>query len=228
MHTLIVLGGKLPAATLLSQLSAGADLRIAADRGLEAFHAAGIVPDLLLGDMDSVQPEILRAFEKMVPERRLPCMKDDTDGQDALKTAIGRGTTDVLILGAMGGRLDHALGNISLLLYAAHRGVRARIADEGVTVEAVRNLLRIEGEKGDTVSLIPMGDISGVSLEGFLYPLQEAELKAENTQGISNVLTAKTGEIRVRSGDAVVFHYHAGRTCEWDRSELSGDGRDLG
>lgn len=218
MRTLIVLGGDLPSAALMTHLAGGAELKIAADRGLEAFSAAGMMPDLLLGDMDSVRPDVLTSFEKKVPERRLPCMKDDTDGQDALMTAIRRGADDILILGALGGRLDHALGNLSLLLYAAHRGVRARLADDGVTVEAVRARLCIEGEKGDTVSVIPLGNVSGVTLEGFLYPLKEADMQAENTLGISNVLIAGTGRISVATGDVIVFHYHRGRMPEWNRT----------
>ena len=221
MRTLIVLGGNPPSSDLILRLAEGADLRIAADSGLESYYSSGIVPDLLLGDMDSVRPDVLAMFEKQVPERRLPCMKDDTDGQDALKTAIHRGADDILILGALGKRLDHALGNIALLLYAAHRGVRARLADDGVTVEAVRGSLCIEGEIGDTVSVIPIGTVSGVFLEGFQYPLHDAKMYSENTLGISNVLMKSTGRISVQSGDAVVFHYHTGRMTEWSQSEMN-------
>ena len=102
MRTLIVLGGNLPDTDLLRQYITWADLIIAADRGLEAFNHTGFQPDLLVGDMDSVQPEVLDAYESNVPERRLPCMKYDTDGQDELKTAIQRGADDVILLGALG------------------------------------------------------------------------------------------------------------------------------
>ncbi|MBQ7488784.1 MAG: thiamine diphosphokinase [Clostridia bacterium] len=211
MRTLIVLGGDLPDTGLLERACGWAELVIAADRGLEAFRDTARLPDLLLGDMDSVSGDVLSRFESLVPERRLPCMKDDTDGQDALKTALGRGAQDIVFLGALGGRLDHALGNLSLLMYAAHRGVRARIMGDGVTIEAVREALAISGNPGDTVSVMPIGTATGVTLSGFQYPLVDGTLYAENTLGISNVLMASAGTIRVASGDVLVFHYHPGR-----------------
>ena len=211
MRTLIVLGGDPPARELLSRACAWAELVIAADRGLDAFRDEARLPDLILGDMDSVSGDVLSRFESIVPERRLPCMKDDTDGQDALKTAMERKGSDIVFLGALGGRLDHALGNLGLLLYAVHRNVRARIMDDGVTVEAVPGTLRISGMPGDTVSVMPIGPAGGITLQGFQYPLVNGNLVSENTLGISNVLTAPVGVIRVASGDVIVFHYHPGR-----------------
>ena len=79
MHALIVLGGDRPAKALLAAMAAQADLTIAADRGLEAFDEAGIVPDLLVGDMDSVAAQVLSCYEGRVDQRRLSCIKDDTD-----------------------------------------------------------------------------------------------------------------------------------------------------
>lgn len=115
MHALIVLGGDAPDARLLERCMRSADLVLAADRGLEAFHFAGLTPDMLIGDMDSVAPEVLARYEGKLAEHRLSCIKDDTDGVDALDVAIRRKADRVTFLGALGGRLDHALANLMLL-----------------------------------------------------------------------------------------------------------------
>ena len=104
MRTLIVLGGDAPGKALLRACAKEADWTIAADRGLEAFDAAGVEPNLLIGDMDSIRPDILARYEGKLEERRLNCIKDDTDGVDALDVALKRGATEIIFLGALGGR----------------------------------------------------------------------------------------------------------------------------
>ena len=103
MRTLIVLGGDAPKKELLRACAGEADLTIAADRGLEAFDAADIEPDLLIGDMDSIRPDILARYEGKLEERRLNCIKDDTDGVDALDVALKRGATEITFLARWAG-----------------------------------------------------------------------------------------------------------------------------
>ena len=127
-----------------------ADLVLAADRGLEAFHFAGLTPDMLIGDMDSVAPEVLARYEGKLAEHRLSCIKDDTDGVDALDVAIRRKADRVTFLGALGGRLDNALANLMLLVRAHRRGVFAQILAQGVRIVRVDGSLELRGAKGDT------------------------------------------------------------------------------
>ena len=140
MRALIVLGGDLPSPPLLRRCASCAELTIAADRGLEAFEAAGVLPDLLLGDMDSVSAETLLRREGSTEMERLPCEKDDTDGGHAMEVALSRGATEITILGALGGRMDHALANLLLLMRAHEGGAYAQILDERVRI------VRIDGE----------------------------------------------------------------------------------
>lgn len=207
MHALIVLGGDAPSAQLLRDCAQEADWVIAADSGLAAFDSAGTVPDLLIGDMDSVDPGVLARFEDRVPLRRLNCIKDDTDGVDALDVAIGRGADRITILGALGGRLDHALANLMLLVRAARRGVKAQILDEGVRIIRVDGAYTLEGARGHTVSLLPLGTARGVTLKGFFYPLEDHTLTCEHPLGVSNVVTADTASVSVREGDLILFHH---------------------
>lgn len=209
MNALIVLGGDAPSRALLESCAQHADLRIAADRGLEAFDAAGITPELLIGDMDSVDASVLRKYDGATGQTRLSCMKDDTDGEAALHLAAEHGADEVTFLGALGGRMDHALANLMLLNRAHRMGLRAQILDEHVRIVRVDGECTLSGAEGDTVSLLPLGGASGVSLKGFVYPLEDATLTSDMTLGVSNVVNAQRAMVFVRDGDLLLFHYYA-------------------
>ena len=210
MNVLIVLGGDAPGKTLLRSCAARADLTIAADKGLEAFAAAGIFPDILLGDMDSVSEDVLKRMQEMMEIDRLPCIKDDTDGVHALDVAIARGAQHITLLGALGGRLDHALANLMLLVRAHRSGVKARILSEKVCIERVDASAVLSGAKGDTASLLPLGEAKGVTLKGFFYPLDHQNLDSGYPLGISNVIEEDEAIVTVEEGDLLLFHYYGG------------------
>lgn len=210
MHVLIVLGGDAPDKALLESCVRQSDLTIAADRGLEAFADTGLKPDILLGDMDSVREDVLSRMQADTEIDRLPCIKDDTDGVHALDVAIARGAQRITMLGALGGRMDHALANLMLLLRASRKGVYAQILSETVHIERVDGIMQLCGAKGDTVSLLPLGEAKGVTLKGFFYPLEEHDLDSTYPLGISNVVTQDEASIEVLSGDLLVFHHYAG------------------
>ena len=207
MRALIVLGGERPGAALLAQCAAQSDFVIAADSGLEAFEESGVTPDLLVGDMDSVAADVLARYEGCVPQHRLNCIKDDTDGVDAVDLALARGAQEITLLGALGGRLDHALANVMLLVRAHRRGAKARILAEDVEIVRVDGEMALEGAQGDTVSLLPLGQAQGVTLEGFFYPLEGRTLTSDYPLGVSNVVTKERALVRVREGDLILFHY---------------------
>ena len=102
MRALIVLGGDAPTPALLSRCMRKAELVIAADSGLSAFDRAGLEPDWLVGDMDSVPPQVLARFEGRLPERRLHCIKDDTDGMACVRFILDAKPTEVVLTGASG------------------------------------------------------------------------------------------------------------------------------
>lgn len=208
MNVLIVLGGDAPGRALLESCAACADLTIAADRGLEAFVSAQITPDILLGDMDSVCEDVLRRMQDVAEIDRLPCIKDDTDGVHALDVAIARGARHITLLGALGGRMDHALANLMLLVRAQRQGVHAQILSESVRIERVDSSTVIRGAKGDTVSLLPLGEAKGVTLAGFFYPLSRHDMDSSYPLGISNVITADEARISVEEGDLLLFHHY--------------------
>ena len=207
MNALIVLGGDRPDGALLERCMQESDLTIAADSGLSAFDALGLMPDLLVGDMESVDPAVLARYEGCLPEHRLNCIKDDTDGVDALDLAIARGADEITLLGALGGRLDHAMANLMLLVRAHRRGASAQILDRSVCILRVDGETVLRGAKGDTVSFLPLGETSGVTLKGFFYPLRDATLKSDYPLGVSNVVTQEEAVAQVKRGDLLMFHY---------------------
>ncbi len=206
MNVVIVLGGDAPGKALLENCASCADLTIAADRGLEAFEQAGVKPDILLGDMDSVREDVLCRMQNASEIDRLPAIKDDTDGVHALDVAIARGAKHITLLGALGGRMDHAMANLMLLVRAHRGGAKAQVLSESVRIERVDGCCVIQNAKGDTVSLLPLGEAKGVTLSGFFYPLENHDLDSGYPLGISNVVTDETACVWVREGDLLLFH----------------------
>lgn len=211
MKALIVLGGDAPGKALLERIVNECDFSIAADRGLEAFDHAGIEPDYLLGDMDSVNPHVFSKYEGRLPQKRLNCQKDDTDGEAALHAAIERGAKKIVFLGALGGRLDHALANLMLLVRAHKLGAFAWILDEQVRIERIDRKSVLRGAVGDTVSLLPLGSAKDVTIDGFFYPLEHGVLTNDQTLGVSNVVTGDRATVTVGEGDLLLFHYHSSK-----------------
>lgn len=209
MRALIVLGGDAPDRMLLLSCAGYADLKIAADRGVEAFEGTGILPDLFVGDMDSVNPAVLESMNGRTKVQRLPVQKDDTDGVHALDQAIAMGARNITILGALGGRMDHAMANLMLLVRAHEKGAYAEILDEHMRIVRIDGEIELTGAKGDTFSLLPLGRADGVTLEGCEYHSQEPlSFESGYPIGVSNVVTEDEAKITVESGDLLLFHIY--------------------
>jgi thiamine pyrophosphokinase len=185
-------------------------IAIAADGGARNALAVGVVPDAVIGDLDSL-PEAIRADLEargavfaLHPER-----KDQTDLELALLYALERGATEIVILSGLGGRWDQSLANILLLTLPQLRGVPARIVDphQSLSVATAGRPARIEGQIGDTLSLIALGgDAGGVTIEGCEYRLDDAPLPFGPSLGISNVLSEPEAAVSVKDGMVLVIH----------------------
>jgi thiamine pyrophosphokinase len=167
-----------------------AGLIIAADSGGRALVSLGVTPHLLVGDMDSIGADVLAAIKKQGAEViEVPGEKDFTDTELAVRVAVDRGATEIVICGALGDRLDHTLANISLLIYAEEKKVPTRIVTEDqeaylLTADVVNP---IAGVIGDTVSLIALSDTTtGVTTHHLKYPLKKASLCLLSPLGVSN------------------------------------------
>ncbi len=183
---------------------------IAADRGLEAMMSLGFKPNAVIGDFDSASKETIdqvNSFEKEddITVIRLNPVKDDTDTEAAVRFALenNKEPGDIYILGGTGSRVDHILGNISILGLGKDFEKKIILLDENNRIELLfegRTILKEEAF-GDFVSLIPFGDeVTGLTLKGFKYPLKNGVLKGFNSLGISNEIVSKEAQISFDSG----------------------------
>ena len=179
------------------------DMAIAADAGYQTCLQAGIVPDLLLGDFDSM--EAPADFSRV---RRLPVEKDDTDTLAALRTGLEAGCGEFHIYGGTGGkRLDHTLANLQSLLFLRRRGARGWLYGDDFVWTVIENeALEVPGAvEWGLFSAFCLGDrAEGVDETGFQYPLEEAVLTPDFPIGVSNHITAPPARISVRKGALAV------------------------
>ena len=182
------------------------DFFIFCDGGLSHAGGLGINPDVVVGDFDSCDANDLEWWKKQSEIIQLPREKDDTDTLFAVKLAVERGYNDFVLLGAMGGRFDHALGNISILLYLNGLGKKALLIDDYSVMQIVGNKpLYIEDACSYFSVLTVAGDVSGVNIKNAKYPLENARLTCDFQLGISNeVLPGKVAEVSVASGRVLV------------------------
>ena len=173
------------------------DFCIFCDSGLRHLKALGVRPDLIVGDFDSHENPHLPC-ETLV----LPCEKDDTDSVFAVKEAVKRGFDDFLLLGMVGARLDHTLGNLSILLYLHRLGKRGQILDDYSAMEIVsQEPVEIKDRYAFFSLLNISGTARGVTVEGAKYSLQNGEIACEYQYGISNeVLPGQTARVSVADG----------------------------
>jgi len=181
------------------------ELLIAADGGANHLEKMGVIPHVIIGDLDSIDPAVLKNAEST--ERiSFPEEKDKTDTELAVALAFDRGASSIDLLGATGGRLDHTLGNISL---AVKYPGRIAIRTAGATLEAVdhRQECRIKALPGSMVSLIPYPTARNVTTKGLKYSLEKVNLSS-GTRGISNVLCQPNGSVAISGGLLLVYTEH--------------------
>ncbi len=209
MHAVVVAGSSLT--TELDALSfAHADLLVAVDGGAEALARIGVIPTMLVGDMDSVSVHTRLSLEAGgVEVLLLPEAKNETDTEVALRLAVERGANEITVYGALGGpRLDHLVGNLFLLTSPWFEGVRVRMVDDFHEVFLVGGEAVIGGERGDLVSLLPLTiSVESVRTEGLLYPLVDETLFQFATRGISNVMTGAEAKVTHGNGVLLLIHY---------------------
>jgi len=207
MKTVIVANGTLSETDGLLSRIQQADMIIAADGGAVHLHHMGIVPEIIIGDLDSTPGETLSFFrEQQVPILQHPVRKDQTDMELCIEYAIGHGCTDLLIVGATSTRLDHTLANILLLRRIADQGIPATILDAYNDIHIVVSRLTLAGCPGDLISVIPVSDhVEGLTLEGLEYPLRDKRLCMGTPMGISNVFSRDKARISLKSGAVLVI-----------------------
>jgi len=210
VKAVVVAGGE-PAEADLGELD-GADLVIAADGGAHWLDARGRLPDLLVGDLDSVTSHLAEELAAAgVRIERHPVDKDASDVELAVERAVAEGADRVVVVGAIGGaRVDHELANLLLLADPVwdRELDDLRIVRDGTIARAARpgRPLRLEGTPGALVTLIPVGgDAAGVVTSGLRYPLDGERLRLGRSRGLSNVVERVPATVSLADGALVVI-----------------------
>lgn len=178
------------------------DFYIVCDSGLKHLSGLGIQPSLIIGDFDSYKRPNTDTETIILPRE-----KDDTDSFFAVKEGVNRGFCEFLLIGAIGKRLDHSIGNISALLYLDSLGKRAGIADDYSVMEIVSSTPAFVTDEYPYFSLLAIdGTASGITVKNAKFPLENAEISPEYQYGISNeVIKGKTAEISVKEGKLLLI-----------------------
>lgn len=185
---------------------------IAADAGAATLDRLGLVPDRLVGDLDSIPEALLARLRGAgVAIEGHPADKDASDTELALEAALATGATEVVVLGATGGaRLDHELANLLLLADPALASRDVRVVHGPTTVRALHDggRLRLEGTAGDLVTLLPIGgNATGVTITGVRWPLADATLGLGRSRGLSNEIVTPPASVSLERGTLLVVEH---------------------
>ena len=181
------------------------DFLIYCDCGLRYIEQIGRSPNLVIGDFDSYEnPEL--PCETIV----LPCEKDDTDTVFAAKEGLSRGFKEFLLIGAVGGRMDHTLANISILLMLEKAGAHGIIADDCAVMEFItaqaKEAKKIKDDCRYFSLLNITGRAEGITIKNAKYPLLNGKITCDYQYGVSNeVLPEKTAEVSVKKGELLLI-----------------------
>lgn len=189
------------------------DMVIAVDGGLEAVKKLGLKPAAIVGDFDTVKKELLEEYRGLpgITFDQHQAEKDETDTELALRTAVEAGITEITVLGASGGRLDHSIGNIHLLYACLQKGVHACIVDAKNRLYLLdRGKTFHAGETwGKYISFLPLTEeVLGITLKGFKYPLTDRDIRIGTSLCISNELSEETGTIAFCKGVLICVESH--------------------
>ena len=202
MRAFIYTGGTIRP-EFITEHPTGDDLVIAADCGYSNAKATGTEPSVVIGDFDSFEG---KAPEDVLPKEteilRVPAEKDATDTQLAVGLALERGADELVIIGSLGGRIDHALSNISLLEDLANSGVHASMTDGQNRIRYIRSTSYLIAKSHFTYLSVIAADsvVKGVTIEGCKYPLKNAKLNRGFQYAVSNEIEGNCAFISVKKG----------------------------
>lgn len=207
MKYLIVSNGSIKDIDLIKKVAQRTDFIICADGGIRHLFKANILPDLVIGDLDSIsEDERLEISKRNIKVLKYPTKKDKTDTELAIDYAIENNAKEILFLGATGTRLDHTIANIMILYRLLGLGIKGCIIDSHNEVYITDNKLELQQKEGTYVSIIPLiNDAIGVTLKGFEYETENKDFKMSSTLGISNRIVNEKGYINIKKGPCLVI-----------------------
>jgi len=201
---IIFANGDLPDPDKAHALLRESDFIIAADGGTRHALALGLTPNIIIGDLDSLNVERLTFNAEIIQS---PADKNETDLELAIQHALTLNPEQIIIAAALGGRLDQTLANIALVSNVQRSTSNVRLDDGIEEVFFCHEQTQIKGASGDIVSLIPwQGEVTGIVTTGLKWPLQNEILYPQKTRGISNEMMNDTATIQIKSGLLLIIH----------------------
>jgi thiamine pyrophosphokinase len=205
---LIFANGELPDLDRARSILQEKDYILCADGGTRHALALGLQPDLVIGDLDSAKPEQLEELKRAhVPIESFSHDKNETDLELAINRAIELNPKQIVIVGALGGRLDQTLANITLLSDMRLSKLDIRLDDGVEEILLCRERVEVHGRGGDIVSLLPwQGVVTGVQTDHLKWPLRQETLYPDKTRGVSNEMLAESASVAIDDGLLLVVH----------------------
>jgi len=207
MKCVIIANGHLEPNSYFKNMIRKADLIVCADGGARHLKTIGILPDVLIGDFDSLPTQDKAYFHaKQIPIIPFDIKKDNTDTDLAISWALDNGASDITLIGVTGTRLDHTLCNILMLKKLVEQDIPCRIIDANNEIYLVMERLVIDGKPGEILSILPVSaKVTGITLEGLEYKLEDAVLKMGASLGCSNVFIENKAVVSIKSGILAVL-----------------------
>ena len=208
MKAIIVTGGNKPSKKLLNSYIKSGDLIIGADKGSEYLYDYEIMPNIILGDFDSISEEKLKKIEeKQVEIIKFPTEKDYTDTEIAIMEAMKRGADTIYLFGGLGTRADHSLGNIGLLLTTKNKGARLLIVDDHNKMYLADKNMSLNGSQGEIISFHALSDVvKGFEIRGAKYNLNSYDMHLLDPRAVCNEFIDTPINIKYESGELLIIH----------------------
>jgi thiamine pyrophosphokinase len=204
-HALVICNGEMPSSKHFAKLLKNKPFIVCADGGANKARTYGIVPDLIIGDLDSITKATRMTFTH-VPTIQVSD-QNSTDLEKALMHILSQGYTSALVIGATGDRPDHTMANFSIL-QKYHHALTLQLFDDFCTIEIVEKKIKFTAVPGQQISLLPMGLCQGISTSGLKYPLRNEALQLGVREGSSNEAVRTQVSISVRKGMLLLFKIH--------------------
>ncbi|MFA6469982.1 MAG: thiamine diphosphokinase [Bacteroidota bacterium] len=204
-HALVICNGEMPSLKLVAPFLKTKPFIVCADGGANKVRPFGIIPHLIIGDLDSITQKTRQYFSSVPVIRNSD--QNSTDLEKVLDYLLLNGFASATVIGATGDRPDHAIANFSILL-KYHRRLSLRFFDDRCSVEIVQKKIRFTAEIGQQISLVPMGKCSGITTEGLKYPLKNESLELGVREGSSNEAVRSVVAVTVKKGSLLLFKIH--------------------
>jgi thiamine pyrophosphokinase len=207
MTAIIICSGSIKDCFYYEKYFKRAKFVICVDGGAKYLRKLGIVPNVLIGDLDSISNEDLAYFKDMNVEiMKYPSQKDMTDAEIAVDYAVDKGFKEIVVIGGIGTRFDHTLANIFLLKKLLDKGIKGILANEKNEITLIKDRIKIEKEEDVKVSLLPLtGIVEGITTKGLYYPLNCEDIEIGSSRGVSNEFKDEIAEVSIKSGILIVI-----------------------